>query len=100
MSLSTSEARSRAISGEAMAPRVHRARPTTNWVLLFRSLGRKGRLKGSVGTDNDRIFCEDLVSVLIYRNFFSYLLASAYFRKLVNKQALLDSKPGQKKNGE
>ena len=35
---STSEARSLAISGEAIAPRVHRARPTTNCVLLLRSL--------------------------------------------------------------
>lgn len=38
ISLSTSDARSRAISGEAIAPNVQRARPTTNCVLLFRSL--------------------------------------------------------------
>lgn len=41
ISLSTSDARSRAISGEAMAPSVHSARPTTNWVLLLRSLWTK-----------------------------------------------------------
>jgi len=38
ISRSTSEARSRDISGDAIAPKVHRARPTTNCVELFRSL--------------------------------------------------------------
>lgn len=38
MSRSTSEAKSRDISGDAMAPRVHKARPTTNCTELFRSL--------------------------------------------------------------
>lgn len=35
---STSLAKSRAISGEAIAPKVHSARPTTNCVELFKSL--------------------------------------------------------------
>jgi len=38
ISRSTSEARSRDISGDAMAPNVQSARPTTNCVELFRSL--------------------------------------------------------------
>jgi hypothetical protein len=38
ISRSTSEARSRDISGDAMAPKVHSARPTTNCVELFKSL--------------------------------------------------------------
>lgn len=35
---STSLAKSRAISGEAIAPSVHNAKPTTNCVGLFKSL--------------------------------------------------------------
>uniref|UniRef100_A0A1A9ZII9 Uncharacterized protein n=1 Tax=Glossina pallidipes TaxID=7398 RepID=A0A1A9ZII9_GLOPL len=38
MRRSTSLAKSRAISGEAMAPNVHKAKPTTNCVELFKSL--------------------------------------------------------------
>lgn len=38
ISLSTSDARSLAISGDAIAPRVHNARPMTNCVELFKSL--------------------------------------------------------------
>lgn len=38
---STSLAKSRAISGEAIAPNVHNAKPTTNWVVLFKSLHRR-----------------------------------------------------------
>ena len=37
---SISAAKSRAISGEAMAPNVHNASPTTNWVLELRSLNK------------------------------------------------------------
>lgn len=37
-SRSTSDARSRDISGEAIAPKVHNAKPTINWVGLFKSL--------------------------------------------------------------
>lgn len=43
-SLSTSPARSRDISGEAMAPRVQSARPWTNWVEEFKSLEREKKL--------------------------------------------------------
>lgn len=41
ISRSTSDARSLAISGDAIAPSVQSARPTTNCVLLFRSLRKK-----------------------------------------------------------
>ena len=43
ISLSTSEARSLAISGEAIAPSVHKAKPITNCVRLFKSLQREIR---------------------------------------------------------
>merc|ERR1719219_1263557 len=40
-SFSTSGAKSRAISVDAMDPKVHRANPTTNWVELFKSVLRQ-----------------------------------------------------------
>lgn len=42
INLSTSAARSLAISGDAIAPRVHSARPMTNCVELFKSLQTDG----------------------------------------------------------
>lgn len=38
ISFSTSDAKSFAISGDAIAPNVHNARPTMNCILLFKSL--------------------------------------------------------------
>lgn len=38
ISRSTSPAKSRAISGDAIAPKVHNAKPTTNCVVEFKSL--------------------------------------------------------------
>ena len=47
ISLSTSTAKSRAISGDAMAPRVHSANPTTNCVVEFKSLKQPHVIKAS-----------------------------------------------------
>ena len=43
INLSTSDARSLAISGDAIAPRVHNAKPMTNCVELFKSLCKQNQ---------------------------------------------------------